>query len=957
MRTSSKLLEEAREIFHAALDEPDPHARYQLVVTACRGQIALQQEVERLLDLNQHLDGFMECPALSTTALDEVVTTLLPCSIGPYKLLEKIGEGGMGVVYMAEQREPVRRTVALKVIKPGMDTHQVVARFEAERQALAMMNHPNIAKVLDAGATEFGLPYFVMELVKGVPITEFCDQQKLDNRQRLGLFINICVAIQHAHQKGLIHRDIKPSNLLVEMHDVTPVPKVIDFGVARAIGQQLTEKTLHTGFHQLIGTPLYMSPEQAGLSSIDVDTRSDVYSLGVLLYELLTGHTPFESETLRKAGFEEMRRIICEVDPPSPSVRVSTLQAKDQSTVSSHRGVDVRRISKSLSGELDWIVMKALEKDRNRRYDSPASLAADIQRYLNDEPVQAGPPSTLYRIQKFARRNRGLIATGSLFAATLLVGSVVGVWLAVEALNARNKAEASLRRESVARNQTEESFRIARQSIEATTRKIARDPRLQQKNFIELRKDLLIAAVPFYERLSKQKTEDRRLQIEMGVTLMDLADLHGNLGDMDAVCDDYQRTIELFDALARSNPNEPEVEFYLTRGHLGLGNIYANMGKMEIAEPELQTAMKRIDTLVASASNPESRHLQALVSLNLGQFLSRNRRFEEAEQKFRRAIATWQETPPPTETAIGGADIFAMALNALGVLQAQQQRIEEAEQSFSASCAEYYRLIALQPREQHGLKRGLSQSLENLALTLSMLGKQAEVLAAERESHEIIESLIKEFPNVPDYQVDLGAKNCNIGVRLLENGSPGESLPYFERAIASLQTVLAQDSRIATARQFLANSYAAMAKALTDLQRPQEAIIAYDKAIEWVEDSRKDDFICLKATTLAQTQPEKAIAMVEELLQSENLPPHIFYNAACVYSRLPTLNQDAPEPERYAQRALQLLTQARNQGHFSPPVIAHFMKDSDFDSLRSRADFQAFEQSLLAQAEESSAAQ
>ncbi|MFO0924885.1 MAG: serine/threonine-protein kinase [Pirellulales bacterium] len=263
----------------------------------------------QLLDAHKAASPLMEAlPSLAT--LDLSSPAKLGSSIGPYKLLEPIGEGGMGVVYMAEQREPVRRTVALKVIKPGMDTHQVVARFEAERQALAIMNHPNIAKVLDAGATELGRPYFVMELVKGVPVTEFCDQQKLDNRQRLELFVTICGAVQHAHQKGLIHRDLKPSNVLVEMHDVTPVPKVIDFGVDRAIGQQLTEKTRYTGFNQLIGTPLYMSPEQAGLSSIDVDTRSDVYSLGVLLYELLTGHTPFESETLRKAGFDEMRRMI-----------------------------------------------------------------------------------------------------------------------------------------------------------------------------------------------------------------------------------------------------------------------------------------------------------------------------------------------------------------------------------------------------------------------------------------------------------------------------------------------------------------------------------------------------------------------------------------------------------------------------------------------------------------------
>jgi serine/threonine protein kinase len=291
-----------------------------------------------------------------------------------------------------------------------MDTRQVVARFEAERQALALMDHPHIAKVFDGGTTASGRPYFVMELVKGVPITDYCDRERLTTRQRLELFLSVCQAVQHAHQKGIIHRDLKPSNVLVEVHDVIPVVKVIDFGIAKATGQQLTDKTLFTGFAQLIGTPLYMSPEQAGQSSLDVDTRSDVYALGVLLYELLTGTTPFESETLKKVGLDEMRRIIREEEPPTPSQRLSTLEAKACSTVSERRGVDERRLRQLLQGELDWIVMKALEKDRNRRYESASAMAADVQRYLNDEPVAACPPSAGYRLRKYARRHRRLLA-------------------------------------------------------------------------------------------------------------------------------------------------------------------------------------------------------------------------------------------------------------------------------------------------------------------------------------------------------------------------------------------------------------------------------------------------------------------------------------------------------------------------------------------------------------------
>ena len=302
--------------------------------------------------------------------------------IGPYKLLEQIGEGGMGVVFMAEQTQPIQRKVALKIIKPGMDTQQVIARFEAERQALALMDHPNIARVLDAGTTESGRPYFVMELVRGVPVTDYCDRHRLSIRERLELFVTICQAVQHAHQKGIIHRDLKPTNVLVTQHDGRPLVKVIDFGVAKATGQKLTEKTLFTGFAQLIGTPLYMSPEQAELSAPDVDTRSDIYSLGVLLYELLTGSTPFESERLKAAAFDEMRRIIREEEPPRPSTRISTLAQQAISTVSEKRNSDPRHLSRLFQGELDWIVMKTLEKDRNRRYETASALAADVEHYL-----------------------------------------------------------------------------------------------------------------------------------------------------------------------------------------------------------------------------------------------------------------------------------------------------------------------------------------------------------------------------------------------------------------------------------------------------------------------------------------------------------------------------------------------------------------------------------------------
>jgi WD40 repeat protein/serine/threonine protein kinase len=451
-----------RALFQAAVEKHTPEQWPAYLDEACADQPALRRRLEALLQGHAIANSLLDAPdgGLGVGTADEQPRTESPGAvIGPYKLLQQIGEGGMGVVYMAEQEQPIRRRVALKIIKPGMDSAQVIARFEAERQALALMDHQNIAKVLDAGTTDSGRPYFVMELVHGVPITQYCDDHHMTPRERLELFLPVCHAIQHAHQKGIIHRDLKPSNVLVCLYDGVAVPKVIDFGIAKATGQQLTERTMFTQFGSLVGTLEYMSPEQAEMSQLGIDTRSDVYSMGVLLYELLTGTTPLERKRVKEAGFDEIRRLIREEEPPKPSTRLSS-SGVALAAISAQRHTEPAKLTRQVRGELDWIVMKALEKDRNRRYESANSLGRDVERYLHDEPVEACPPTAGYRLRKFARKHKAGLVTATAFVVLLLVGTAVSAWQAVLAQANENKANAHAaqaeRKEQEAKNERDQ---------------------------------------------------------------------------------------------------------------------------------------------------------------------------------------------------------------------------------------------------------------------------------------------------------------------------------------------------------------------------------------------------------------------------------------------------------------------------------------------------------------------
>jgi serine/threonine protein kinase len=524
-----------RDLFVAALQKDDPAERQAYLDEACAGQPELRRQVEHLLRLHEGAGSFLEKPAAESPATGAVqdAPEHMPSPeapgviIGPYKLIEQIGEGGMGTVWMAQQTAPVKRLVAVKLIKAGMDSRHVLARFGAERQALALMDHPNIARVLDAGTTDSGRPYFVMDLVKGAPITKYCDEHRLTPRQRLELFLPVCQAIQHAHQKGIIHRDLKPSNVLVALYDGRPVPKVIDFGVAKAAGQTLTEKTLVTSFGAIVGTLEYMSPEQAEINQLDIDTRSDIYALGVLLYELLTGTTPFSRKDLEKAGMLEMLRVIREQEPTKPSTKLST--AEGLPTLAANRGTEPAKLTKLVRGELDWIVMKALEKDRNRRYETANGFAMDVQRYLADEPVEACPPSAAYRLRKFAQRHRGAVLAAAVVAAAVLLGAGVAAWQAVEATRAKRDALAAAAAETEAKQAAEAKEAETRAVLDFVEKRIlaAARPKGREGGLgpdVPLRA-AIDAAVPFVDKsFQDQPLTEARLRVTLGDSFWYLGD-------------------------------------------------------------------------------------------------------------------------------------------------------------------------------------------------------------------------------------------------------------------------------------------------------------------------------------------------------------------------------------------------------------------------------------------------
>jgi serine/threonine protein kinase/tetratricopeptide (TPR) repeat protein len=758
-----------RQIFLTIVEKPPSEWEARLD-EAC-GNVELRRQLAPLLKAHAAGEGILDQAIDNGAACNGAPTGLYPpptecpgAVIGQYKLLEQIGEGGFGVVFMAEQQQPVRRKVALKVLKPGMDTHQVIARFEAERQALALMDHPNIAKVLEGGQTGSGRPYFVMDLVKGLPITEYCDQNQLAPNERLELFVYVCQAVQHAHQKGIIHRDIKPSNVLVTMQDGAPLVKVIDFGIAKALGQQLTDKTLFTGFAQLIGTPLYMSPEQAALSNVDVDTRSDIYSLGVLLYELLTGTTPFDKERLKEADFDEIRRIIREEEPAKPSTRISTL-GQAATTVTANRKSDFKKLSRMLRGEADWIVMKALDKDRNRRYETASAFAADVQRYLHDEPVQACPPSARYRLRKFLRRNQSAVIAAALVLLTLLVGIAGTTFGLVRAENRRFEAELAGKREENQRKVAEHNAELAQnnehEAKERETETAAVLSFVQNKVFVAGRPkdqegglghdvklaDAVKAALRFVEKsFPKQPLIEARLRMTIGASF-------GYLGEAKTAIEQCQLARALY--TRHRGPNHPETFDSMNN----LANAYAYAGRT-------QEALKlREETLQLQKDKLGPNHPDTLIGMhNLSISYTVVGRTQQAmklcEETLRLRKDSFGLNHPDT---LGSMHTLANAYAAAGRTQEALKLREETLQLQKA---------VLGPEHPDTL-----HSMNNLALSCADAGRTQEATKLREETLPLMKVVLG-----PDHHDTLKAMN-NLAISHADGGRIQEALELFKETL------------------------------------------------------------------------------------------------------------------------------------------------------------------------------
>jgi serine/threonine protein kinase/tetratricopeptide (TPR) repeat protein len=849
---------QTKSVFLEAVEKHDPDQWPAFLDQACAGQPDLRQRVEVLL--TAHREAGTAAHRANANDPAPGLSKEHPCGvIGPYKLLQLIGEGGMGAVWMAEQTHPVQRKVALKLIKPGMDSRQVIARFEAERQALALMEHPNIAKVFDAGTTDAGRPYFVMELVRGVPLTKYCDEYRLTPRQRLELFVPVCQAVQHAHQKGIIHRDLKPSNVLIAPYDGKPVVKVIDFGVAKATGQRLTEKTLFTDFGAVLGTLEYMSPEQAELNNQDIDTRSDIYSLGALLYELLTGTTPLDRARLKQGAFADMLRIIREEEPPKPSTRLSESKGSLPS-ISAQRQTEPAKLTKLMRGELDWVVMKALDKDRNRRYETANGFAMDVQRYLNDEPVQACPPSAWYRFRKFARRNRGPMAAGLALAALLvlgIVGTSIGLAWALQAertatlaadAEARQRQDAETQRDRAqtaealaqtrlgeteeARKEAVANLRTAVQAVDQMLTRVANDKLADVPQMEPVRKALLEDALKFYQGFLQQKSVDPALRLEAGRAWHRVGSIYHAFNQHREAAKALQESVDLLKGLVADFPAAPDYRAALAESCLTLGDqLMFGSGRNQEAEPILRRALVLFQKLAAEfPDTPAYRARQARVRRSLASVEALLGRARNAEEEYRSGLALADQLADQFPTEPGYRDLQAEILDGLAGALVRKDP-QEAEKLFRKVLAIRLRALAENPHSSWN-RSAAASTQDNLANLCRAAGRLPEAEEAYRQAIALLQKEATDFPSRLNCRSSLGLYHVELGELLEATNRRDEAEQAYRLAWAMATDKVSPEAQ---PQYFwfdrLSRNQACLVKLLTAAGRKQEAEAHYRQAL------------------------------------------------------------------------------------------------------------------------------
>jgi len=827
-------------VFQAVAELP-PIERAAMLERECSGDAELRRRVEALLQAH---DDPGDLPAAEPEKTGAYLLAVEPGQVfaGRYKLREKLGEGGMGVVFVADQTEPVQRRVALKIIRADLDTHRLLARFEQERQALALMDHPNIAKVFDAGVDGAQRPYFAMELVKGLPLTKYCDEAKLSPRERLELFIPVCQAVQHAHQKGIIHRDLKPSNILVGLYDGRPVPKVIDFGVAKATGPRLTEQSIYTEVGSIVGTLEYMSPEQAELNNLDIDTRADIYALGVIVYELLTGAVPFSRKELEKAGLAEMLRVIKEMEPPKPSTKLS--QSGTLPSIAAHRQLEPHKLTALVRGELDWIVMKALEKDRGRRYETANGFALDVQRYLAGEPVLAAPASQWYRLRKFVRRNRGPVVAAGLVLLTL-VGGVTGTTFGLlraehlrqladakkqEAVDEATAKDAALKREQQARADETKARQQAFTALRSMTDDVVERKFAQSTVLTEDDRAFLRGIIAQFDAFAAIKGNDANSQAVRAEGRFRVGAMHRRLGELQEAEKDYDQALSIYLQLVADFPSRPEFRQELARNHNNRGNLLSDTGRPQEAEKDYDQALSIYQQLVAEfPSRPEFQQELASSHNNRAALLSATGRPEEARKDFDQAHGIRKQLAADFPARPEFRQDLAASHNNRGVLLRAAGRLPEAKVEYDQALGLYKQLATDLPNRSE-FRQELAHTYNSRGVLLRDLDRLPEAEKDHDEALSIQKQLAADFPARPEYRLELARSHYNRAILMRAADRPKESEEDYDRALGIQKQLAADFPARPEFRQELARSHLSRGVLLRASGRLQEAERDHDDA-------------------------------------------------------------------------------------------------------------------------------